>query len=731
MVFPFFRQHDSMDCGPSCLRMIVEYYGRSVSLQELRNHCFITREGVTLLGISESAEHIGMRTLGVKISWQKLLNEAALPCIAHIHHNHFVVVYKITKSKAYIADPAYGLVVYTKKDFLRSWAFEPGETPDNPIGVALLLEPGPDFYKHKHTEDNRKRGFSYFFSYLFKYKRLLWQIFLGFIIGGLLQLLFPFLTQVIVDHGIGARSIPFIYVILAGQLMLFLTQTAVEMIRSWIFLHIGTRVSISIISDFLVKLMKLPLPFFDTKSTGDILQRIGDHSRIEQFLTSGSISIVFALFNLVILGVILYIYNSYILWLFLAFSIVSICWILFFMRERRELDHKTFQLHSDQQSNLVHLIQGIQEIKLNGIERQKRWEWERLQAKQFKLSLKGLTLSQYQQGGTAFLNQLRNILITFIAARAVINGEMTLGMMMAIMSFVGQLSSPIVQLIGFLQQTQNAKLSLERLQEVHHEKEESDYVEDKIHFFPQSRTLTIQDLTFQYGGPHSPKILKKLTLQIPGGKVTAIVGPSGSGKTTLLKLLLNFYSPTEGTILLGDTALSTFDSRLWRKRCGTVMQDGFIFSDTISRNIAFVEERVDRGRLVEAVKMANIKDFIEGLPLNYLTKIGQDGLELSIGQKQRILIARAIYKNPEYLFFDEATSALDSNNEHEIMNSLGFFFEGKTVVIIAHRLSTVKKADQIVVLDHGCIVEKGNHAELTQARGAYFNLVKDQLELGS
>lgn len=718
---------DAMDCGPTSLAMVAKYYGKTYSVQTLRERSYITREGVSMLGTSDAAESIGMRTMGVRISFDKLAEEATLPCIAHWKQNHFVVVYKIKNNMVYVSDPAHGLVKYTRDEFLGGW----GSTKKDGVeqGLCLLLEPTPDFYKADDDGLN-KSSFRFLFNYLRPFKKFIAQLFLGMLLGSVLQLIFPFLTQSIVDFGINNQDIDFITLVLAAQLTLFISRTSVEFIRSWILLHISTRINISLISDFLIKLMKLPIGFFDTKMIGDIMQRIGDHRRIESFLTTSTLNILFSLINLVIFGVVLAIYDTTIFMIFLIGSLLYFLWIYLFMKKRRELDFKRFAQLADNQSNLFQLITGMQEIKLNNCEKQKRWEWERIQARLFKVNIKSLSLSQYQQVGSVFVNQTKNILISFFAAKAVVEGQMTLGMMLAVQYIIGQLNAPIEQLIGFLHSTQDAKISLERLGEIHLKKDEEDPDEQKVAILPERGGLTVTDLSFQYEGPHSEMVLKDINLEIPENKTTAIVGTSGSGKTTLVKLLLGFYEPIKGEIRVGEVQLANLSNRMWRQKSGVVMQDGFIFSDTIAKNIAVSDEIIDRKRLLNAAKLANIQEFIESLPLGYNTKIGQEGHGLSQGQKQRMLIARAAYINPEYLFFDEATNALDANNERIIMDNLDEFFKGRTVVVVAHRLSTVKNADQIVVLEKGELVEKGTHQELTRKRGYYYNLVKNQLELG-
>ena len=728
MTFPFYKQLDAMDCGPSCLRMIAKYYGRNYSLQFLRDRSYITNAGVSMQGISDAAESIGFRTMGVKITFKQLTDEVPLPCIVHWHQNHFVVVYKINKKNVFVADPAHGLVKYNIPEFSKFWLSTLTHGEDK--GVALLLEQGPDFY-NIDDEVQDKTKLKFFFKYIIPYRKFLWQLLLGMLIGTLLQLIFPFLTQAMVDNGISNRNLGFVTLVLIAQLSLTIGKVFVEFLRSWILLHISTRINISLISDFLIKSMKLPIGFFDTKKIGDIMQRIGDHSRIESFLTGSSLSTLFSMVNLLIFGAVLAYYNVYILLVFLAGNILYVLWILMFMKRRRELDFKRFQQASDNQSNLFQLITGMQEIKLNNCEKKKRWEWEKIQAKLFHVSIKGLALGQWQHIGSIMFSQTTNILISFLSARSVINGEMTLGMMMSVQYIVGQINAPIEQLIGFMQSFQDAKISLERLGEIHKQKDEEPLDYSRLKTLPEKHSIKIQNLGFRYEGPHSALVLDNINLEIPQGKITAIVGTSGSGKTTLVKLLLGFYPPVEGEIKIGEVSLKNINGKVWRQRCGAVMQDGFIFSDSIAENIAVSDEYIDREKLLHAVKVANIQEFIETLPLSYNTKVGQEGSGVSQGQKQRLLIARAVYKNPDFIFLDEATNALDTNNEKVIMENLNTFFNGKTVVIVAHRLSTVKNADQIIVLEKGKLVEKGTHTELTQLRGKYYELVKNQLELGN
>ena len=746
--FPHFRQLDAMDCGPTCLRMIAKYYGKSYSLQYLRDKAFISRGGVSMLGISDAAENIGFRTKGYRLTWEQLRDEVPFPCIIHWNQNHFVVIHDIKKgsrglglnrvikkdsdknSVIHIADPAQGLLKYSRDEFLRCWLST--RKHGDHEGITLLFEPTPDFYdQHDVNADEPKLKFRYLLNYLKPYKRQLIQVMLGMLTGSIISLIFPFLTQSIVDYGINNNDLSFIVMILIAQVVLTLSQTANGFVRSWLMMHVTNRISISLISDFLIKLMKLPISFFDVKLIGDIMQRIGDHGRIQSFLTGSLINILFAFLSLIVYSFIMAGYHLGILAIFFIGSFIYVGWVFLFLKKRRELDYKRFQQASAKQSNIVQLIHGMQEIKLNACEKQKRWEWERIQVKLFKISIKGLALGQTQQVGATFINQTKNVLISFLSAKAVVTGDMTLGMMMAVQYIIGQLNSPIQQFIGFVQAAQDAKISLERLGEIHDKDDEERPEDQKIGVIPKGSSIEINNLMFQYEGTDSEKVLNNINLHIPARKITAIVGTSGSGKTTLIKLLLGFYEPKKGDILLNGVKLQRYSQREWRKKCGVVMQEGFIFSDTITNNIGIVDEYPDKDTLDKAVTTANIKDFIDELPLGYETKIGNDGHGISTGQKQRMLIARSVYKDPDYLFFDEATNSLDAKNERVIMENLDVFFEGRTVIVVAHRLSTVKKADQIVVLEKGEIVEKGTHNELVKAKGAYFKLVKDQLELGN
>lgn len=730
MRYVSYIQHDSMDCGPTCLRMVARFYGKSYSLQNLRDRCHITREGVSLLGISDAAESIGFRTTGVKVTWTQMVEEMPMPCIVHWNQRHFVVVYDVVKKrgsyKVVVADPASGLLEYKAEDFLKSWL----ESEEKTEGIALILEPTPKFYEEDGDDERRHYGFAYVLKYLRPFRSYIIQILLAMLTASVISLLMPFITQSVVDKGIGTGSLSLIVVLLIAQLTLTLGGLANNLIRSWLMLHTTSRVSISLISDFLCKLMRLPIAFFDSKMVGDIMQRIGDYNRIQTFLTGSLLSMVIAVVSFVVYGFIMAGYNATIFIVFLIGASLYVLWVLLFMKRRRKLDYMRFQQASANQSNIVQLIGGMQEIKLNNCEKQKRWEWEAIQARLFKVGVKSLTLGQVQEIGSTFIDQTKNILMSFIAAKSVIDGGMTLGMMMALQYIMGQINAPISQFISFVQSAQDASISLDRLGEIHEMKDEEPVEEERIKDIPSDADIVFRDVVFQYDGPHSPKVLDEVSLTIPSGKVTAIVGASGSGKTTMLKMMLGFYPPVSGEVLLGNVSLKNYSESRWRARCGTVMQEGYIFSDTIAANMAVSEEYPDMDRVRWAAGVSNINGWIEGLPLGYGTKIGADGHGLSSGQRQRILIARAAYKDSRYLFLDEATNSLDANNERTIMENLERLFADKTVVVVAHRLSTVKNADNIIVLDKGRIAEQGTHLQLTALRGKYYELVKNQLELG-
>lgn len=731
--FPHYLQHDAMDCGATCLRMIAKYYGKEYSAEMLRHHCFITRNGVSMLGISDAAEFIGFHTIGVKITIEQLAEDVKFPCILHWNQKHFVVCYKVKRNRNgkhsfYISDPASQRLIYTEDEFKKCWISSSIYGKDT--GIALLLEPGTDFGMREEEVLGNRKSISYFFRYLLPYKEQFFMLFLGMLLGSLLQLIFPFLTQALVDLGIQDRNINFITLILIAQLMLFVAQLSVGYIRSWILLHINARIDISLISDFLIKLMNMPLHFFDTKNTGDIMQRIGDHGRIKSFLMSNSVSMVFSIANFVIFSVILAYYNMMILGIFFLGNGLYVLWILYFMKYRRELDIKRFNVSASEQSKIIQLIQGMQDIKLNNCEKQKRWEWERLQVNLFRISVKGLRIGQIQQTGSVFFTQTTNILISFIAAKSVCDGSMTIGMMMSMTYIIGQLSSPISSFIDFVQSLQDAKISLERLSEIHSQKDEESDIAEKMSVLPKDRTIKIENLSYSYDGADRNYALNDVTLTIQQNKVTAIVGESGSGKSTLIKLIQGFYTPNHGNIMVGGVNLNNINAHLWRSVTGSVMQESYIFSDTIAHNIALNTDNIDTERLYESAVTANVDSFISKLPLGYNTKIGMEGQGVSQGQRQRLLIARAIYKNPDYLFFDEATNSLDASNEKSIMENLTQFYKGRTVVIAAHRLSTIRNADMIVVMKQGKIIESGTHNELLDKRGEYYTLVQNQMEIG-
>ncbi len=718
-------QYDSMDCGPACLCMISQYYGKYHSMEKLRNMSSISKFGVSLLGLSDAAESIGFRTLAARIGIDDL-PKSPLPCVIHWNQNHFVVLTSVNTRKGErvynVADPALGKMRYNEYDFKQSWiSTKNGETEN---GIILILVPTDYFYEN--PEDKiEKNSFNFLFSYFKLYKGLIGQLIIGLFAGSLLQLILPFMTQSIVDYGINTENLNFVHLILIAQLILIISSSSVSFIRGWILLHLGTRINVSLISDFLMKLMKLPMSYFDSKQTGDLIQRINDHERIESFLTNSSLNTLFSMVNVLLFGLVLLYYSWKIFLVFFIGSLMYFFWVFAFIGQRKELDFKYFTKQSKNQGKMIQLVTGMQEIKLHGCQKQKRWEWENIQASIFRLRIKGLALKQYQDSGAVLINQTKNIVTTAIAAGSVIQGEMTLGMMLSIQYIIGQMNAPVDQLVDFMRSYQDARLSLGRLAEIREKRDEDG--DEKIIPETIQNDIRINNLSFSYDGFR--KVLVDINLTIFKGKITAVVGMSGSGKTTLIKLLLGYYTPEEGEILINTSVLTSVNMKEWRKKCGIVMQDGLLFSDSIASNITAGSESIDILKLHEASAMANIHDFIISLPLGYNTIIGAEGMNLSQGQKQRILIARAIYKDPEMIFLDEATNALDSKNEKIIMDNLHTFFTGRTVLIVAHRLSTVKNADQIVVIDKGKITEMGNHEKLIAEKGNYYNLVKNQLEI--
>lgn len=732
--FPICFQYDSMQCGIACLQMICKFYGKEYSLTQLTELCFATNEGVSLLSISKAAEKLGLHTICGRTTTEQL-KLVTLPCIIHWKQEHFVVLYSIRKLKKeyyyYIADPGKGKMRYNEKEFNEAWLNTKSQGVEK--GIAMFLAPTPSFEKNniQRKEGTGPRSFSFLFGYFKQYRRYFAQIIIGLLIGCILQLIFPFLTQAIVDVGIKHRNLNFIYLILIGQLVLTVSRTSVDFIRRWILLHISMRINISLVSDFFIKLLKLPMSFFDTKLMGDLLQRMNDHNRVEKFLTTQTLSVMFSLLSFLVFGFVLLSYSLPIFLIFLAGSICYTAWIGLFLKRRKQIDYLNFEKQAKNNNKTYQFITAMQEIKLQDCEQRRRWEWEDVQAELFDANMKSLKLQQSQEAGSIFINEIKNIVITVVAATAVINGQMTLGMMLAVQYIIGQLNSPIEQLMNFIYSLQDVKISLERINEIHEMENEESNTNAFTAFQSSDKSLRLRQVGFKYD-PHAlNKTLDSIDFKIPEGKVTAIVGTSGSGKTTIIKLLLGYYRVLEGEISIGDTDINRFNMKWWRRQCGVVMQDGIIFSESIARNIAVDDEEIDKERLVEAARIANIDEYIMRLPLKYNTLIGQDGVGLSQGQKQRILIARAVYKNPQYIFLDEATNALDANNERAIVENLMEFYKGKTVVVVAHRLSTVKNADQIVVIDKGKIIETGMHQELIANRGAYYNLVKNQLELGS
>ncbi len=724
--FPFYKQLDAMDCGPTCLKMIAQWHGKSVPLQYLREQCYITREGVSMLGITEAAERIGYRTIAVQLNYSKEqeipgLMQFPLPCIAYWQQKHFVVVYKISKTHIWVSDPAEGKLKLKRSFFEKGW-LNKGQK-----GIILGLETSPSFYEEDALQEDRSK-WGYLIGYIKPYKRLILQFGLGMLAGLVFQLIFPFLTQSLIDVGVNNQNISFVWLVLIAQLVLSISQVFVRFIQSWIVLNIGRRVNVNLIADFLAKMMRLPLGFFDSKNVGDLYQRISDNHRVESFLTGSILNMLFSIVTVVVFSAILLMYNTLIFGVFFFFSILYLLWVWGFLKWRKELDYMTFQQASENQQALYEIINGVQEIKLQGSERKRRWKWVEIQAKLFSVQTKSLALRQYQEFGVLLFSRIKDVLISFIAASAVINGEMTLGMMVAVQYIVGQLNAPFQEFISFVYAAQDAKISLERMSEITSEKDENSQELIRTHKLSNSINLELENLSFRYT-PISAPVLEAIDLKIPAGKTTAIVGASGSGKTTLLKLLLGFYEPQKGKIVVNKTPLASVDKSYWRSLCGTVMQDGYIFSDTIAQNIAESDTSIDYQKLDHAIEVANISDLIETLPLGYNTMIGSKGSGISQGQKQRILIARAVYKNPDVLFLDEATNSLDATNERQIVENLNQFLETKTVIVVAHRLSTVMNADQIVVLDNGKIAEKGTHQTLLKAKGKYYKLVQNQLNV--
>lgn len=725
--FPLILQRDAIQCGVSCLQMICKYYGQSYSFEELEKICIPTVEGISLLGIKDAAEIVGFSTTCCQLSLNAL-KRISFPCILHWNQNHFVVLYKYKQGKFYIADPGIGKIKYLEKEFVKYWSFD---CQNSNMGTCLLLVPTESFLNNIKKNKETSSSLEVVIGYIQQYKKYLAVIAMGLLAGCILEIILPFLTQAIVDIGIHKQDINLIFLILLGELMIVVGKTSIDFIRRWLLLHISVRLNLFLVSDFFIKLLRLPMYFFESKLIGDFMQRIGDHNRIQSFLTNQVLSLLFALVSFLVLGSVLVYYDIKIFVTFLIGSIVYGTWIALFLKERKIIDYKLFGLQAKNQDRTFQFITSIQEIKLQGCECRRRWEWEDNQADLFTVQMRSMKLQQTQEAGSIFINEVKNIVITVLAATAVIHGYMSLGAMLAVQYIIGQLNSPIEQLMSFVNSFQDVKLSLERINEIHKVKEEETNCNQLTEFQDADESIYINQIDFKYNHHSRKNTIENVTLCIPQGKVTAIVGASGCGKTTLLKLLLGFYPVIKGSISIAGHNLNEYNIKWWRKHCGVVMQDGVIFSESISRNIAVGDEEIDVERLEQAARIANIHDYIMGLPLKYNTQIGRDGVGLSQGQKQRILIARAVYKNPAYIFLDEATNALDAKNEKAIVENLNEFYKGRTVVVVAHRLSTVKNADQIIVLDNGKVVETGNHASLIGKRGAYYNLVKNQLELGN
>jgi ATP-binding cassette, subfamily B, bacterial len=722
--FPKEHQLDKMDCGPTCLKIVSKYYGRYYSLALLRDLCGTTREGVSISNITNGAERIGLKTRVVKCSVKQLSEEVPLPCIVHWKSHHFVVVYKIKKNRIYISDPASGLVSYPLKEFTRSWLQR-----NSKKGVVIGLQPEADFHE-LDLEDHVQNQKSYrsVLGYFRPYRKNILTLVLIMLFATALQASLPFITRAIIDVGVHTSDVDFINIMLIAHAVILISITFSNAVRDWITMHLTARINISLISDYLVKLMKMPITFFENKLIGDILQRAQDHQRIRDFIMGSSLNLVFSSITFLVFSIILFIFDRTIFWCFTGGSMIYLGWVLGFLEVRKRLDTNYFGLMAKDQSYWVETISSMQDIKVNNYEQNKRWKWENLQAKLYKVNVKLLSVTNFQTQGAQLIDGMKNLLITVICAKSVISGEMTFGIMVSTLIIIGMLNGPLHQFIQFAISAQVARISLKRINEIHALPDEENHIDVYQAEIPRGRDIRADRLTFQYV-PKSPFVIQNVSFIIPTGKITAIVGDSGSGKTTLLKIILRLYEPTYGNLHIGNLNLGNVSLKKWRKMCGVVLQDGKIFNDTVLNNIVLGAEEIDHDLLERAVSLANINHEIESMPKGYSTKLGEQGRGMSGGQKQRILIARALYKNPEFLFLDEATNALDTINEKKIVDALEEAFIGRTVVIIAHRLSTIRKADQIIVMKNGRISEIGSHESLIEKRGHYYDLVSTQAAL--
>ncbi|MCQ2268555.1 MAG: peptidase domain-containing ABC transporter [Bacteroidaceae bacterium] len=725
LMFPFVPQHDSMQCGIACLNMVCRYYGRRYSMSTLSRYCHATKEGVSLLGISQAAESLGMETMGLKVTLSEL-SKLQPPCILHWNQNHFVVFYgKSSRGRFRIADPGKGKLTYNEEEMIHYWLGGLASA----TGIAMILKPTKYFYEHRDRETMESHSFLFLFDRFLHYKKEFAYILFCSSVASGLQLVLPFLTQAIVDKGITHHNLSIIYIILLGQLCLTIGKTAADFTRNHVVLHVGLKIDITLVSDFFIKLLLLPMYFFDVKLLGDLQQRIRDHDRVKSFLTNQLLSAVFSSISFIVFGVVLLKYSQIIFAVFLTGTLLYGIWLMLLLKKRRTLDLLNFEQLAENNNKTYQFLTSMQEIKLQGCENRRRLEWVNIQENLYKISMRMLSLQQKQEAGSILINESKNIVTTVIAAAAVIHGEMTLGMMLAIQYIIGQLNSPVSLLVQFIYSLQDVQISLERINEIKNMEEEDINSDAYVEYGADCHDIVVKNVHFKYD-PHSPiEILKGVSLTIPHNRMTAIVGASGSGKTTLLKLLLGYYPTNKGDIILAGCNLQDYKMKWWRSRCGVVMQDGIIFSESIARNIAVDDGEIDTTRLKKSAQIACIDEFVQTLPLKYETKVGKDGMGLSKGQQQRVLIARAVYKNPDFIILDEATNSLDANNEQTIVDNLSEYYKGRTVIIIAHRLSTVRYADKIVVMESGKIVEIGTHESLIKQKGYYHKLVRNQLDI--